>query len=137
MTTTNMRAHGSFEVKVLPQTQTGPAEEGAIGRMSIDKQFDGGIEGTSKGEMLTARTEANSAAAYVALERVTATIGGRSGTFALMHLGTMASGAFQLAVTVAPGSGTDELAGIDGSMTISIVGKEHTYSFDYTLPASS
>lgn len=102
--------------------------------MSINKQFHGELTGTSAGEMLTTATESTGSAVYVALERVTGTVGGRSGTFVLMHEGTMTRDGARLSVTIAPASGTGELAGITGSLTIKIVDKQHLYEFDYTLP---
>jgi hypothetical protein len=67
------------------------------------------------------------------MERVIGTLDGKTGTFALQHSGTMTRGAPQLSVTVVPDSGTGELAGLAGRMTIDIVDKKHLYSFEYTL----
>jgi hypothetical protein len=130
---TTMRASGTFEVKVAPQTPD-PSEDAAIGRMSIDKQFHGDLEGTSKGQMLAHRTAVDGSAGYVAMERVTGTLHGRAGAFVLQHSGTMARGAFQLAVTVVPDSGTGELAGLSGSLQIIVDRGKHSYEFDYSLP---
>jgi predicted flavoprotein YhiN len=121
------RASGTFEVKLTPQ------ESATIGRMSIDKQFHGDLEATSKGEMLSAMTDVKGSAGYVAIERVTGTLHGRSGSFVLQHSGTMTRGEPQLSVTVVPDSGTDELAGLAGTLTIRIADKQHFYEFDYTL----
>ena len=83
--------------------------------------------------MLAVRTDVEGSAGYVAMERVTGTLHGRSGAFTLQHSGTMTRGAQQLSVTVVPDSGTEELAGLAGKMTIDIVDGKHFYSFDYTL----
>ena len=123
-------ASGTFEVKLTPQ------ESANIGRMSIDKQFHGDLEATSKGEMLSAMTDVKGSAGYVALERVTGTLHGRSGSFVLQHSGTMTRGEPQLSVTVVPDSGINELAGIAGALTIRIAEKQHFYEFDYTLPGN-
>jgi hypothetical protein len=101
--------------------------------MSMDKQFSGDLEGTSKGQMLAAMTDTSGSAGYVAIGRVKGTLHGRSGTFALQHSGTMTRGAPQLIITVVPDSGTDQLAGLGGRMTINIVDGKHSYEFDYTL----
>ncbi len=130
------RASGAFDVKILPQPAAPPSEAAGIGRMLIDKQFHGDLEAESRGEMLAASTASTGAAAYVALERVTGTLRGRRGSFVLAHVGTMTSDAQQLVVTVVPGSGTDELAGIAGAMAIIIAGGKHSYEFDHTLPAA-
>jgi uncharacterized protein DUF3224 len=124
-------ASGSFEVQVNPQAQDA-AEGSTLGRMSIDKQFHGDLEATGKGEMLTASTDTGSAV-YVAIERVTGMLHGRSGSFALVHHGTMTRDAQQLTITVVPDSGTGQLAGLAGSLTITIVDGKHLYDFEYTL----
>ncbi len=131
------RASGTFDVKLAPQGTPDAAEGITLAAMSIAKQFQGALDGTSKGAMLTAMTEATGAAAYVAIERVSGTLNGRRGSFALMHNGTMTRDGQQLVVTVAPGSGTGELAGLAGTMAIEIVDKKHLYDFAYTLPANS
>ncbi len=126
-------AKGTFDVKMTPQ----PADdksEGAIGRFTIDKQFHGDFEGTSKGEMLGAGSPAKGSAGYVAMEKVSGTLQGRTGTFVLQHSGTMHKGTQQLTVTVVPESGTGQLAGLAGTMTIKITDGKHFYEFEYTLP---
>jgi hypothetical protein len=127
-------ASGTFDVKLTPQV----AEDGAdasLARMTIDKQFHGDLEGTSKGVMLaSSATIVKGSGGYVAMERVTGTLKGRAGSFVLQHSGTMTRGTPQLSVTVVPDSGTGQLEGITGSLTIKIDGGKHSYEFDYTLP---
>lgn len=126
------RASGSFEVKLIPQASDS-AGDASLGRMSIDKQFHGDLEATSKGQMLSAMTAVKGSAGYVAIEKVSGTLQGRSGAFVLQHNGTMTRGAPQLSITVVPDSGTDRLAGLAGKMTINIVEGKHFYEFEYTL----
>jgi len=122
-------ATGSFEVKLTPQGEAAP-----IGRMTIAKQFHGELEATSQGQMLSVMTATKGSAGYVAMEVVTGTLGGRKGTFALLHSGTMTRGAAELNVTVVPDSGTGELKGLSGSMKIRIeAGGKHFYDFDYRM----
>ena len=129
------QAAGSFEVKLAPQKPDNEVAQAAnLGRMAIDKQFHGDLEATSKGEMLAAGTDVKGSAGYVAIERVTGTLHGRSGSFILQHSGTMTRGEPQLSVTVVPDSGTRDLAGLAGALTIRIAEKQHFYEFDYTLP---
>lgn len=128
------RAAGPFEVKLAPQPLSDVAAESGLGRMSLDKVFRGDLEATSTGEMLSAMGGVQGSAGYVALERVTGTLHGRRGTFALQHSGTLARGARSLTVTVVPDSGTGQLEGLAGTMDIVIEGKAHSYVFDYTLP---
>jgi hypothetical protein len=123
------RAKGTFEVKLTPQE----GADASLGRMSIDKQFHGDLEGASKGEMLTAGTGVKGSAGYVAIEKVSGTLHGRSGTFILQHSGTMTRGTPQLVITVVPDSGTGQLAGLTGKMAIEITDGKHFYDFEYTL----
>lgn len=128
-----IRANGTFEVKLTPQASDDKGEGATLGRMSIDKQFRGDLEAISRGEMLTAMTGVKDSAGYVAIERISGTLQGRRGTFALQHSGTMTRGAQQLTITVVPDSGTDQLAGLTGKMTITIADGKHSYGFEGTL----
>ena len=101
--------------------------------MTIDKQFHGDLEGTSKGQMLSAMGSIKGSAGYVAMERVTGTLKGRSGSFVLQHSGTMTRGEPRLVVSVVPDSGTAELVGLAGTLTIKIADGKHSYEFEYTL----
>jgi hypothetical protein len=125
-------ATGTFEVKVTPQSDD--KSDASLGRMSLEKQIHGDLEATSKGQMLTAATDVKGSAGYVAIERITGTLKGRSGSFVLQHSGTMTRGAPSLTITVVPDSGTGQLAGISGTMKITIADGKHSYDFDYTLP---
>lgn len=127
-------ASGEFDVKLTPQTADDKSAGAAVGRYSLDKKFHGDLEGTSKGEMLAVGTAVEGSAGYVAIEQFTGTLNGRSGTFALQHSGTMTRGAPQLSVTVVPDSGTGQLEGLSGQMTIKINDGKHSYNFEYTLP---
>jgi len=129
-------ATGTFEVKLDPQRPDGKFEDATLGRMTIDKQFHGDLEATSKGEMLTAATDVKGSAGYVAIERVTGTLRGRSGSFILQHTATLTRGVPQLSVTVVPDSGTGQLVGLTGKMNIIITDGKHSYDFEYTLPAA-
>jgi hypothetical protein len=126
-------ATGTFEVirgSLAPYAQS---EDANLGRMSIDKQFQGDLEAASKGEMLSAATAVKGSAGYVAIERVSGLLHGKRGTFVLQHTGTMNRGTPQLSVTVVPDSGTDQLSGISGRMPIQIASGKHSYEFEYTL----
>jgi hypothetical protein len=137
-TAMSARATGPFDVKVTPQPPEDKVGDPTIGRMSLDKQYHGDLEATSKGQMLAVMTDVKGSAGYVAIERVTGTLrtanGARTGSFALQHSGTMARGAPQLSVTVIPDSGTGELVGLAGKMTINVADGKHSYDFEYTLP---
>jgi hypothetical protein len=127
------RATGTFDVKLSPLP---PDDESgsAVGRMSIDKRYHGDLEGTGRGEMLTAMTAVEGSAGYVAIERVEGKLEGRGGAFVLQHSGIMTRGAPQLTITVVPDSGTGAFAGIAGRLSIEIAGGRHSYVLEYTLP---
>jgi hypothetical protein len=126
------RATGTFEVKLAPQPMA-DTSDASLGRMSIEKQFHGDIEGGSKGEMLHAAGSAPGSAGYVAIERISGTLHGRRGSFVLQHSGTMTRGLPHLTITVVPDSGTDQLTGIAGSFSIKIADGKHSYEFEYSL----
>jgi hypothetical protein len=127
-------ASGPFDVKLLPQKPDSDVAEAAkLGRMSLDKQFHGDLEATSKGEMIATQTEVKGSAGYVAMERVTGTLAGRRGSFVLQHSATMNRGVPELSIIVVPDSGTDELTGLTGKMNIIIAAGKHSYEFDYVL----
>jgi hypothetical protein len=130
-------ASGTFEVNLTPQPADSGFEGTTLGRLILDKQFHGDLEATSKGQMLTAGTAVEGSAGYVAVEQVSGTLHGRSGTFVLQHNATMARGVPQLAIIVVPDSGTDQLIGLAGAMTIEIADGKHSYRFEYTLNAEA
>jgi hypothetical protein len=123
-------ASGTFQVKLTAQPSDGDAR---LGRLTIDKQFQGDLEATSKGEMLTGSTQVKGSAGYVAMELVTGKLNGRSGSFILQHTGTMDRGKPSLSVAVVPDSGTDELTGLAGKMAINIADGKHSFELQYTL----
>jgi hypothetical protein len=131
---TEHRAAGPFEVKLSllePYNQNDPG----FGRRSLDKRFHGDLDATSQGEMLSIGS-AQGSGGYVAMERVSGSLHGRKGSFALQHNATMTQGVPYLNIVVVPGSGSGELSGLSGSMRIHIQpGGAHSYEFDYRLEA--
>ena len=126
-------AKGTFDVKLTPQATDTAPEGSPLGRLTIDKQFHGDLEGMSKGEMLTAGTTIKNSAGYVAVERVVGTLHGKKGTFTLQHNATMTRGVGALNIIVVPDSGSGELSGISGTMTIEIADGKHYYGFEYSI----
>lgn len=126
-------AHGIFEVKLAALQQYNSAEEAKLARMSIDKEFRGDLKATSKGEMLSAGTDVKGSAGYVAIERVTGTLSGRSGSFVLQHNATMTRGVPYMNIVVVPDSGTGQLLGLSGNMKITVADGKHSYEFEYSL----
>jgi len=124
-------ATGTFDVKLSPVT---PSAGNPISEMTLDKKYHGALDATSQGIMLASGSPATGSGGYVAMEKVTGTLDGRKGSFVLQHTGMMNHGATELSITVVPDSGTDQLAGISGKMSIQIAGGKHSYDFEYTLP---
>lgn len=138
MTTTTHHASGPFKVSMQPQPAPSPAPPDVpgitLGRLLLDKHYEGDLQATAQGQMLSALTSTKGSAGYVAIEQVTGTLAGRSGSFVLQHSGLMDRGTPQLSVTVVPDSGTGELTGLAGRMAIRITEAGHFYDFDYSLP---
>jgi Protein of unknown function (DUF3224) len=134
MTCMTSLAVGTFEVTMNPEPPYDIDEGASIGRVSIKKQFSGDLQASSTVEMIGARSVlVKGSAGYVAIERVTGSLHGRSGSFVLQHSGTMTRGKGELHVSVVPDSGTGELKGLAGRMTIEISDGNHSYGFDYVF----
>jgi Protein of unknown function (DUF3224) len=127
------KAMGTFDVKIGSLLQYNTSEDAKLARMSIDKQFHGDLVGSSQGEMLSAGTGTKGSAGYVAIERVTGKLSNRSGSFVLQHNATMTRGSPYLNIVVIPDSGTEELAGLSGTMHIVIDKGNHSYEFEYSF----
>lgn len=132
---TSVVARGTFEVELEPAGEADTRDGVSLARMSLSKRYAGDLEGTAEGEMLTALTPIDGSAVYVAIERVTGTLHGRSGSFVLHHRGVMDRGAQRLEIAIAPDSGTGDLTGIAGIFTLEIVEGEHRYELEYSLPS--
>jgi uncharacterized protein DUF3224 len=127
-------ARGTFEVQMNPRAPEDKAEGASLGRLSLDKRFHGDLEATGKGETLTAVKDVKGSAGYVAIERITGTLHGRSGSFVLLHRGIMTNRGQELTLTVVPDSGVRQLVGLAGEMAIQIADGKHSYDLAYTLP---
>jgi hypothetical protein len=127
------KAAGTFDVKINPLAPYNTSADAKLARMSIDKQFHGDLKATSQGEMLSAGTDIKGSAGYVAIERVTGMLNGRSGGFVLQHNATMTRGAPFLNIVVVPDSGTGELVGLSGTMQIIIEKGKHSYELQYSI----
>jgi hypothetical protein len=126
-------ATGTFEVKTTPLAMDEQPHQATLGRFSLAKTFHGDLDATGQGEMLTAGLVEGSAG-YVAIERVVGALHGRAGSFVFQHTGAMDPAGLHLSITVVPGTGAGELAGLAGAFSIVVEGEEHKYDFEYTLP---
>jgi len=132
-TVMTQHARGPFDVKLAPLEPYNKDADAKLGRMSLDKRFHGDLDATSQGEMLSTGS-AGGSGGYVAIERVTGTLHGRKGSFAMQHNATMTRGTPSLNIIVVPDSGTGELTGLSGKMNIVIAaGGAHSYDFEYSL----
>ncbi len=129
-----MKISGTFEVNMKPLDFYTQGSDGIkLGRMSMDKTFRGDLEATSKGEMLSAMTTVKGSAGYVAIEQVSGNLAGKEGSFVLQHFGTMHRGKNHLVLEVVPDSGTGQLVGLSGKMSIKVEDGKHWYEFEYEL----
>lgn len=119
-------AHGTFEVTLTPLEP-----EQGLGRFRIEKSWHGDLEGTGHGVMLSAGDPGAGRAGYVAMEVVEGSLGGRRGSFAFQQLGVMDAGGQQLTYRVVPGSGTGELAGLDGVLEL-VIEEDGTHRYTLT-----
>ena len=126
-------AKGPFDVTITPQET---AADASVARMLLYKEFHGDLDAIAHGEMMAAHEPLTGAGVYVALDRVTGTLHGKSGSFLMAHRGIANADGQQLDIVIVPGSGTGQLTGITGSVGIEIEEKKHFYTIDYTLPAS-
>ncbi len=128
------RVSGSFSIAMTPVATPQRSGRTALGRMLLEKVYTGELAATASGEMLSAVTDTQGAAAYVAIEAITGVLQGRQGSFVVQHAGTMADGRQKLSIVIVPHSGTGQLEGIGGTMAIRIEAGQHFYDLDYSLP---
>ena len=98
----------------------------------ITNAYRGDLEGEGTSEVLMFYSS-ESSATYLGFERVTGTLGGRSGSFVLQGVGTWEEGVARTTWTVAPGSGTGQLTGLRGEGGIEAASgqAEIPYRLDY------
>jgi len=128
------RAIGSFDVSLQPLSNAEVSSDGMFGRMLLTKTFRGDLSGSARGQMLSALTGVKGSASYVAIDQVTGELDGRRGSFVLQHTGAMNRGTQLLSIMVVPDSGTDELAGLSGTLSINVIDGKHFYDFIYSIP---
>lgn len=129
-----MSIKGTFAIKMTPEPPYDDAPGAVLSRARFDKMFQGELSASSIVHMISARSDTQpSSAGYVAIERVQGSLCGKKGSFVLQHSGIMNRGQSSLTINVVPDSGTGELVGLSGTMSIEIVDKQHYYVFDYAL----
>jgi hypothetical protein len=128
------RATGSFEVSLQPLSNTDVTADAMFGRLLLTKTFSGDLTATARGQMLSAMTTVKGSAGYVAIDHVTGELDGRRGGFVLQHSGAMERGMQRLSIMVVPDSGTGELSGLSGTLSINVIDGKHFYDFIYSIP---
>ena len=127
-------AVGTFTTSARPEPPFAVEAGVALGRMEIDKVFQGQLEGTGAVHMTYVRTPVETSAGYVAVETVSGVLDGRQGSFVVLHVGLAQESGSSLEVSIVPDSGTGDLMGITGSVTITEDADGHRYAVDYQLP---
>ena len=132
MTTTHARS--TFEVKSWDEHTLSEVDGRAkITRASVVFAYHGDLEGEGSVEYLMTYGE-NGSAAVIAMERVTGSLAGKTGTFVLQHQGGYADGTARSAFTIVDGSGTGALASVHGSgVAVSQHEGPMTFELDYDL----
>jgi hypothetical protein len=126
-------ATGHFELVWDEEPAYDDAKGAALAKVTLTKEFHGDIVGTSSTQLIKAMSERDDSAGYVAIERVTGSLHGRSGTFVLQHSALMDRGKGDLRIVVVPDTATGDLTGLRGGVHIDITDGMHKYTFDYTL----
>ena len=127
-------AKGSFAVTMQPLSNAEVSGDVMLGRFLLIKKFSGDLVAEARGQMLSAGTATQGSAGYVAIDQVTGTLEGRRGSFVLQHTGSMNRGVPTLSIMVVPDSGTEELTGLSGTLSINIIDGKHFYDFIYSIP---
>ena len=127
------RATCTFEITAWEAVEYDDLDSVKLTRTHVAKTFQGDLEGQSTAELLMAGAPGGSAV-YVGLERIVGQLGGRSGSFVLVHDASMSSDEQSLSLTIMRDSGTGELQGIGGQGNIIIdADGGHTLTLDYNL----
>ncbi|SHF78570.1 Protein of unknown function [Jatrophihabitans endophyticus] len=127
--TISKSATGSFTIDMTPA----PTDLPGAARFDFTKQWSGELEGTGQGYMFSAGNPAAGRAGYVAQEVFEGRIDGRSGTLIFHQLGQMVSGSASQRYEIAPGSGTSELEGITGTLSVEVVDGQHRVTLSYAI----
>jgi hypothetical protein len=125
-------ATGTFAVKITPASED-KGDGSTLSRLGVEKTYAGALTATSRGEMLAAGGSKPTSAAYVAVERVTGTLHGHAGSFAVVQHGWMQGDQRVMEVLIVPDSGGGDLKGLAGTFKIEIKDGQHFYVMDYTL----
>ena len=101
-----------------------------LSRILVKKSFDGEVSGESVGELLMCAS-ADGAAGYTIMDRFTVEIEGKKGSFVAIHGGM--TDEMKASGKIVPGSGTDDLKEISGTLEFKSDESGKTIIFDYSF----
>ncbi|MET0134402.1 MAG: DUF3224 domain-containing protein [Kibdelosporangium sp.] len=113
-----MSVTAKFEITAWDQAAYDePAEGPPLGKATISKAYTGAFEGIGEVRMLACQTgeSPEDGAGYMAQERLTGTLEGRTGTFVLQHGAVGGPDGNNQYGFIVPGSATGELNGLTGT----------------------
>ena len=128
------KARGSFEVAGGTEDPYDELDGGIkLTHASGTQSFTGDLDGDGAVHWLMLY-RADKTAHFVGLQRITGSIGGRTGSFVAAAEGDHDGAGSTITFSIIPTSGTGELTGIagDGSL-VAKGGPKGTYELDYTL----
>ena len=133
-----MKATARFKVTEWnPVASDKPTAGPVLSRIEITKAFaDGDLIGVSKGEgLFCGMTDPKLGAGYLVSERFEGVLGELKGSFVMHHGGMMGPETQPYTFgDIVPGSGTEELIGISGSIQIAKTEDgSHKLELEYTL----
>jgi hypothetical protein len=100
----------------------------------VKRQYQGDLQGEGSSHLLMFYRD-DGTASYLGLEEIVGSLGGKSGSFVVQHMGHYADRTATDQITVVAGSGTGELAGLRGSGSSAATGDQAPYpiTLDYDL----
>lgn len=130
-----MQATADFTITAWDQAEWGEQPEGpSLGKATVRKAFTGQMAGESVAEIVMCQGDGG--AAYTGIERFTGTVDGQQGSFVCQHGAVTGGDDTTSHGIVVPGSGTGDLAGISGTVAITVLPDGgHTFTLDYELGA--
>ncbi len=128
-------ASGQFQMDSWDEQTYQELQDGAkLTRVSAKQTFSGDLEGAGAVEWLMAYRPDGSAR-YVGLQRVEGRLAGRSGSFVAETIGDFSEGVASWTLKVVPGSGTGDLAGLEGDGDFEAPhGHRASFRMEYRLP---
>lgn len=109
------KLEGIFQVTSWDEKPYSEESDGAkLTNAKVTQTYTGSIEGESQVQYIMAHNSDKSAV-FVGMEKVTASINGKSGSFVIQHNGKFENGVASSNFVIVTGSGQGELSGIEGS----------------------